>query len=134
MSLILIIVVLFLLFGGGGFTDTGRATMAAAVSAASSACSCCCLSSTLYLAAGIAAFNGPRRSPSEPEFPLSRSFCGHGEGRTAMKRLLALALLAGAALSLGGCVVVPAGPGFYGHPYGYGAPHYYRPHPYYGPY
>ena len=51
-----------------------------------------------------------------------------------MKRFLALALLAGTALALGGCVVAPAGPGYYGRPYGYGPPHYYRPHPYYRPY
>ena len=54
-----------------------------------------------------------------------------------MRRLLALALLAGTALGLGGCVVAPA-PGYYGRPYGYGSgygpPAYYRPHPYYRPY
>ena len=48
--------------------------------------------------------------------------------------LFALVLLAGAALTLGGCVVAPA-PGYYARPYGYGPPgHYYRPRPYYRPY
>jgi hypothetical protein len=43
-------------------------------------------------------------------------------------------LLAGSGLTLSGCVVAPAGPGYYGRPYGYGPPHYYRPRPYYRPY
>ena len=51
-------------------------------------------------------------------------------------RLATVLLLAGSGLALSGCVVAPAGPGYYGrhHGYGYGAPHYYHPHPYYRPY
>ena len=53
--------------------------------------------------------------------------------RQTIRRMAAVLLLVGCSLSLSGCVVAPAGPGYYGRPYGYGHPHYYRPHPY-GPY
>ncbi len=58
-------------------------------------------------------------------------------GRATVRRLAAVLLLGASGLALGGCVVAPAGPGYYGRPYrhGYGPPpHYYRPHPYYRPY
>ncbi|WP_165694199.1 MULTISPECIES: hypothetical protein [Roseomonas] len=46
-----------------------------------------------------------------------------------MRRFPILLILAGAAISLGGCVVAPA-PGYYGPPPGYGPPGgYYRPPP-----
>ena len=51
-----------------------------------------------------------------------------------VRRLAAALLLAGSGLALSGCVVAPAGPGYYGRPHGYGPPHYYRPRPYYRPY
>ena len=51
-----------------------------------------------------------------------------------VQRLTAVLLLAGSGLALSGCVVAPAGPGYYGRPHGYGPPHYYRPRPYYRPY
>jgi hypothetical protein len=52
-----------------------------------------------------------------------------------IRRLTAMLLLAGSGLALTGCVVAPAGPGYYARPYGYGPPPYYhRPHPYYRPY
>jgi hypothetical protein len=51
-----------------------------------------------------------------------------------LRRFAAVLLLAGSGLALSGCVVAPAGPGYYGRPYGYGSPHYYRPRPYYRPY
>ncbi len=55
--------------------------------------------------------------------------------RAIMRCLAAVLLLTGSALALSGCVVAPAGPGYYGRHYGYGyrpppPPHYYRPRPY----
>jgi hypothetical protein len=50
--------------------------------------------------------------------------------RQIVRCVAAVLLLAGSSLSLSGCVVAPASPGYYGRPYGYGQPHYYRPRPY----
>ena len=59
-------------------------------------------------------------------------------GRAMMWRLAAVLLLAGSGLALSGCVVAPAGPGYYSrhysHGYGYGLRHHHRPHLYYRPY